>query len=146
VIVDDDLRVFFSGDTGYFDGFKTIGERFGPFDVTFIETGAYDPQWPYVHMQPEETVQAHLDLRGRRLMPIHNGTFDLAMHRWQEPFERITALALTRGVALSTPRMGERLDLNQPHRGEAWWRTVAAPAKAPTKARRWQLCASQATK
>jgi len=81
VIVDQDFRIFFSGDTGYFDGFKTIGERLGPFDVTFIETGAYDPQWPYVHMQPDETVQAHLDLRGQCLVPIHNGTFDLAMHR-----------------------------------------------------------------
>ncbi|CAG9258673.1 Outer membrane protein romA [Burkholderia diffusa] len=148
VIVDDDLRVFFSGDTGYFDGFRTIGERLGPFDVTLIETGAYDPQWPYVHMQPEETVQAHIDLRGRTLMPIHNGTFDLAMHRWQEPFERVTALAMVRGVELSTPRMGERLNLDAPHRGERWWRTVDEPAKASaTKARRWQqLCASQATK
>ncbi|KVF72518.1 hydrolase [Burkholderia sp. FL-7-2-10-S1-D7] len=148
VIVDDDLRVFFSGDTGYFDGFRTIGERLGPFDVTLIETGAYDPQWPYVHMQPEETVQAHIDLRGRTLMPIHNGTFDLAMHRWQEPFERVTALAMARGVELSTPRMGERLDLNAPHRGERWWRTVDEPAKTPATKTRWwqQLCASQATK
>ncbi|WP_175924182.1 MBL fold metallo-hydrolase [Burkholderia latens] len=144
VIADDALRVFFSGDTGYFDGFRTIGERLGPFDVTLIETGAYDPQWPYVHMQPEETVQAHIDLRGRTLMPIHNGTFDLAMHRWQEPFERVTALAMTRGIALSTPRMGERLDLNAPHRGERWWRTVDEQVKAPgAKARRWRLCASQ---
>ena len=63
VIMDDDLRVFFSGDTGYFDGFKAIGERFGPFDVTLMETGAYDGQWPDVHMQPEETLQAHLDLK-----------------------------------------------------------------------------------
>ncbi|AOI67839.1 hydrolase [Burkholderia territorii] len=148
VIADDDLRVFFSGDTGYFDGFRAIGERLGPFDVTLIETGAYDPQWPYVHMQPEETVQAHIDLRGRTLVPIHNGTFDLAMHRWQEPFERVTALAMVRGVELSTPRMGERLDLDVPHRGEPWWRTVDAPVKEPaTKTRRWlQLCASQATK
>ncbi|KUY87249.1 hydrolase [Burkholderia territorii] len=148
VIADDNLRVFFSGDTGYFDGFRTIGERLGPFDVTLIETGAYDPQWPYVHMQPEETVQAHIDLRGRTLVPIHNGTFDLAMHRWQEPFERVTALAMVRGVELSTPRMGERLDLDVPHRGERWWRTVDAPVKGPaTKTRRWlQLCASQATK
>lgn len=148
VIVDDDLRVFFSGDTGYFDGFRTIGERLGPFDVTLIETGAYDPQWPYVHMQPEETVQAHIDLRGRTLMPIHNGTFDLAMHRWQEPFERVTALAMVRGVELSTPRMGERLDLNAPHRGERWWRTVDEPAKTPATKTRWwqQLCVWQATK
>lgn len=147
VIVADELRVFFSGDTGYFDGFRTIGERLGPFDVTLIETGAYDPQWPYVHMQPEETVQAHIDLRGRTLIPIHNGTFDLAMHRWQEPFERVTALAMVRGVELSTPRMGERLDLNEPHRGERWWRTVDDAEQAPAaKPRRWQLCASETTK
>ncbi|BBQ00909.1 hydrolase (plasmid) [Burkholderia sp. SFA1] len=140
VIVDDGLRVFFSGDTGYFDGFRTIGERLGPFDVTLIETGAYDAQWPYVHMQPEETVQAHVDLRGRWLVPIHNGTFDLAMHPWQEPFERVTGLALARGVAVATPRMGERLDLDAPHRGERWWREVAEAPKPGS----WRLCASRA--
>jgi L-ascorbate metabolism protein UlaG (beta-lactamase superfamily) len=122
VIVDDDLRLFFSGDTGYFDGFKTIGERLGPFDITFMETGAYDAQWPYVHMLPEQTVQAHIDLRGRWMMPVHNGTFDLAMHAWQEPFERVVVLALDRGIPLATPRMGERLDLVSPHTGERWWR------------------------
>lgn len=129
VIEDRDLRVFFSGDSGYFDGFRTIGERLGPFDVTLIETGAYDPQWPYVHMQPEETVQAHVDLRGRWLVPINNGTFDLAMHRWQEPFERITGLTAARGVALATPRMGERLNMAAPHRGERWWRNVVERVK-----------------
>ncbi|TDG04057.1 hydrolase [Paraburkholderia guartelaensis] len=143
VIADADLRVFFSGDTGYFDGFRTIGERLGPFDATFIETGAYDPQWPYVHMQPEETVQAHVDLRGEWLVPIHNGTFDLAMHRWQDPFERVTGLALARGVTLSTPRIGERLDLAEPHRGERWWREVAESAEStrrPWSARRLFAC------
>ncbi|WP_028221644.1 MBL fold metallo-hydrolase [Paraburkholderia oxyphila] len=140
VIADGDLRVFFSGDTGYFEGFREIGARLGPFDVTLIETGAYDAQWPYVHMQPEETVQAHLDLRGRWLVPIHNGTFDLAMHRWQEPFERVTGLALTRGVSLATPRMGERLDLAAPHRGERWWREVADEAVATGGRARGWLC------
>ncbi len=137
-IVDGDLRVFFSGDTGYFDGFREIGERFGPFDVTFLETGAYDAQWPYVHMQPEHTVQAHQDLRGRWLMPIHNGTFDLAMHRWQDPFERVFGLTAARGIALATPRMGERLALDAPHRGERWWRNVAeAVSSPPPRERRW---------
>ncbi|MET0894010.1 MAG: MBL fold metallo-hydrolase [Pseudoxanthomonas sp.] len=121
VIMDDELRVFFSGDSGYFDGFKQIGERFGPFDVTLVETGAYDRQWPHVHMQPEETLQAHLDLRGKWLMPVHNGTFDLAMHAWHEPFDRISALAARQGVPLATPSMGQRLDLQQPDAGEAWW-------------------------
>ena len=50
-----------------------------------LETGAYDMQWPDVHMQPEQTLQAHRDLKGRWLMPVHNGTFDLAMHAWHEP-------------------------------------------------------------
>ncbi len=121
VIVDDDLRVFFSGDTGYFDGFKTIGERFGPFDLTLMETGAYDPRWPYVHMQPEQTVQAHIDLRGKRMLPIHNGTFDLAMHRWQDPFERVSALARLREVELVTPLIGAPLDVMQPGPTPAWW-------------------------
>lgn len=124
VIQDDDLRVFFSGDTGYFDGFKAIGDAFGPFDLTLMETGAYDKRWAFVHMQPEETLQAHLDLRGRWLLPIHNGTFDLAMHQWEEPFERITALASARGVAITTPEMGERVDVSAPHVGSAWWRKV----------------------
>jgi L-ascorbate metabolism protein UlaG (beta-lactamase superfamily) len=122
VVIDDDLRVFFSGDTGYFDGFKAIGERYGPFDVTFMETGAYDPQWPHVHMQPEQSLQAHLDVQGRVMMPIHNGTFDLAMHPWFEPFERITALAQAQGVQLATPVIGERLDLQQPQAGQPWWK------------------------
>ena len=111
------LRVFFSGDTGYFDGFKTIGERLGPFDVTLLETGAYDAQWPHVHMLPEHTVQAHIDLRGQWLVPVHNGTFDLAMHAWHEPFERVSSLSAARNIALSTPRMGERLDLAARHIG-----------------------------
>ncbi|MGG2047681.1 MBL fold metallo-hydrolase [Burkholderia gladioli] len=144
-IIDAQLRIFFSGDTGYFDGFREIGERFGPFDVTMLETGAYDAQWPYVHMQPEHTVQAHQDLRGRWLVPVHNGTFDLAMHRWQDPFERVFGLAAAQGIALATPRMGERLDLAAPHRGERWWRGVADTAAAPaTRARRWRCRSEQA--
>ena len=120
-ILDDDLRVFFSGDSGYFDGFKAIGDKYGPFDLTLMETGAYNAQWPHVHMQPEETLQAHLDLRGKWLLPIHNGTFDLAMHNWHEPFDRITALAAEKNVAITTPRMGEALNVDAPHAGSAWW-------------------------
>ncbi|MBN6150616.1 MBL fold metallo-hydrolase [Xanthomonas sp. AmX2] len=128
VIADDDLRVFFSGDSGYFDGFKAIGQAHGPFDLTLMETGAYDVRWPHVHMQPEQSLQAHLDLRGRRMLPIHNGTFDLAMHAWHEPFDRIATLAQAAGVALVTPRMGEHVDLAAPASGTPWWTTVASPA------------------
>jgi len=124
VILHQDLRVFFSGDTGYFSGFKEIGAKYGPFDVALMETGAYDKQWPDVHMQPEETLQAFLDVKGKWLVPVHNGTFDLSLHRWQDPFERISALAAARGVALSTPEIGEPLDLVQPQPGRPWWRSV----------------------
>jgi L-ascorbate metabolism protein UlaG (beta-lactamase superfamily) len=122
VVIDGEVRLYFSGDTGYFDGFKAIGERFGPFDLTLLETGAYDRQWPYVHMLPEETLQAHLDLRGRWLLPVHNGTFDLAMHAWTDPFERISAAAAKQGASLTTPPMGTALDILQPGVGTPWWR------------------------
>jgi L-ascorbate metabolism protein UlaG (beta-lactamase superfamily) len=124
VILHPGLRLFFSGDSGYFAGFKEIGARFGPFDVALLETGAYDKRWPDVHMQPEETLQAFLDVKGKWLLPVHNGTFDLGLHRWQEPFERIAALAQARGVPLATPEMGEAVDLRQPQTGRAWWREV----------------------
>ena len=124
VLIDDDLRVFFSGDTGYFAGFKEIGAKYGPFDVALLETGAYDKRWPDVHMQPEDTMRAFADLGGKWLLPVHNGTFDLGLHRWQEPFERIAALAAEKQVALTTPGMGEPLDLRQPHAGHAWWKNL----------------------
>lgn len=124
VIQHADFKLFFSGDSGYFDGFKQIGERFGPFDLAMVETGAYDAMWPDVHMQPEQTMQAFIDLKGKTLMPVHNGTFDLGMHRWQEPLDRILALAQAKGVAIATPQMGEQLDMRQPKPTLAWWSDV----------------------
>jgi L-ascorbate metabolism protein UlaG (beta-lactamase superfamily) len=130
-IDDGERRVFFSGDSGYFAGFAEIGRRLGPFDLALMETGAYNTQWPYVHMQPEQTVQAHQDVRGRWLLPIHNGTFDLAMHAWFDPFERVLALGGERGIDVATPVMGERIDIDAPHAGERWWRGVVALEAQP---------------
>ena len=76
------------------------------------------------HMQLEETLQAHLDLKGQWLLSVHNGTFDLALHPWYEPFERITALGAEKDVPVTTPRMGEMLNLRQPHAGTHWWTAV----------------------
>ncbi len=121
VIQDRDARIFFSGDSGYFDGFKEIGRRYGPFDLTMVETGAYDPQWPDVHMQPEESLQAHIDLRGKVMLPIHNGTFDLSMHAWHDPFDRIAQLAGERRLPLATPEIGMALDIMQPALDGKWW-------------------------
>jgi len=130
VLIAGDTRIFFSGDTGYFDGFQAIGERYGPFDLTLVETGAYNEDWPDIHMHPEQSLQAHIDLRGRYLMPIHNGTFDLALHPWTEPFERITALAAAAQVPLVAPLMGERLDVRAPALSRHWWRQASEQAAA----------------
>ncbi|MCQ3000141.1 MBL fold metallo-hydrolase [Pseudomonas syringae] len=133
VMHDEHQRIFFSGDTGYFDGFKTIGEQYGPFDLTLMETGAYNVDWPDVHMQPEETLQAHIDLRGRWLLPVHNGTFDLAMHAWHEPFDRIIALAWEKNVLITTPQMGQPFYVQYPCRGTAWWLGMEGVREVPSE-------------
>jgi L-ascorbate metabolism protein UlaG (beta-lactamase superfamily) len=124
VILDGDLRVFYGADSGYFEGFATIGEKYGPFDVTLLENGAYNVRWPVIHMQPEETVRAHRDLRGQWLIPIHNGTFDLALHPWTEPMERVQELAGRHGIQVCTPRFGEAVLLTEMGSGTCWWRGV----------------------
>lgn len=114
--------VYFSGDTGYSDAFKTIGGQHGPFDLTLIKIGAYDQTWADIHMTPEEAVQAHLDLRGRVLLPIHWATFNLGFHAWREPADRALAAAQRADVSLVVPKPGEPIE---PHRGqtvEEWWR------------------------
>lgn len=123
--------LYFSGDSGYFSGFKDIGERYGPFDMTFIETGAYDKDWPDVHMTPEQSLQAHLDLNGKIMTPIHNGTFDLAFHAWYEPLERILTQATQHAVSLNTPIVGEIQQLGQAANTHAWWQDYM-PSTKPT--------------
>ncbi|MEL1264036.1 MBL fold metallo-hydrolase [Pseudoxanthomonas putridarboris] len=122
VIEGGGLRLFFSGDTGYFDGFREIGERYGPFDLTLLECGAYDRRWQDVHMLPAQTLQAHLDLRGEWMLPIHNSTFDLAFHEWHAPMETLTALAERSQVNMATPLIGQPVRLDQPMPVQRWWR------------------------
>ena len=118
------LRLFFSGDTGYFDGFRTIGERYGPFDLTLLECGAYDRRWQDVHMLPAQTLQAHLDLRGDWLLPIHNSTFDLAFHEWQAPLETLTTLAEQADVKMTTPLIGQPVVVREAMPYPRWWRAM----------------------
>lgn len=122
VIQSDNAKLFFSGDSGYFDGFKEIGDRYGPFDITMIETGAYNELWSEIHMLPEQSLQAHIDLKGKAMLPIHNGTFDLSLHNWYEPLEKISTLAAAQQVKLLTPIFGEEVKLDNPVASLAWWR------------------------
>ncbi|MBJ6802296.1 MBL fold metallo-hydrolase [Geomonas propionica] len=118
------FRIFFSGDSGYFQGFKRIGEQYGPFDLTLLEAGAYNMNWAGVHMMPEETVQAHVDLKGKRMLPIHNGTFDLSMHAWREPFDKMLALARARNVEVALPVIGEPVSPSETAQDGPWWASV----------------------
>jgi len=114
-------KIFFSGDSGYFGGFSQIGDKYGPFDMTFIECGAYGEGWPKVHMFPEQTVQAHLDLKGKVLHPIHWGTFNLAMHPWYEPMARLTTAANSKNVKTATPIVGETTVFAGRIPSARWW-------------------------
>ncbi len=113
-------RVFFSGDSGYFEGFKAIGEKYGPFNITMLESGAYNEAWADIHMMPEQTVQAHLDLKGEVLLPIHWGKFNLALHPWTEPIERLMKQANNQTAQVVTPHIGESFSLT-PNFPQAKW-------------------------
>jgi len=122
VIKTDNHKIFFGGDSGYFAGFKEIGEKFGPFDMTFLECGAYDKNWHDIHMFPEETVKAHIDLRGNILHPIHWGTFNLALHSWHEPMERLSKAAETLQIRTAFPVAGGAVEFGKNMPELKWWK------------------------
>ncbi|WP_163338644.1 MBL fold metallo-hydrolase [Desulfopila sp. IMCC35008] len=121
VIATENHKLFFSGDSGYFDGFREIGEKYGPFDIAFMECGAYNERWPDVHMFPEQTVQAFTDLDARILQPIHWATFNLSLHAWYEPIERLIDEAWNREITVSVPMIGQLVDYNKELEDDKWW-------------------------
>lgn len=113
---------FFSGDSGYAPHFKEIGKRFGPFDFAMMECGQYNKLWPEVHMFPEETAQAGVDLQARRIMPIHWGAFKLAQHSWTDPVERVSKKAAELNIELVTPKIGEPFTISDSMSlNPNWW-------------------------
>lgn len=113
--------IFFGGDSGMFPGFRAIGDAYGPFDLTMLEIGAYDADWPDVHMGPIHAAQAHLDLRGKLLLPIHWGLFNLAFHPWREPIERLMKVAQEKNVSLFLPSPGAPHDVTGETVQTFWW-------------------------
>ena len=124
VIAGSEHRAFFSGDTGFFDGFADIGARYGPFDLTMIKIGAYGSTWPDIHVDPEQAVRAHGLVGGRVLLPIHWSTFNLAMHAWDEPAERVLTAAQAAGVTVVLPRLGQPVEPDRVSALDPGWRTV----------------------
>jgi L-ascorbate metabolism protein UlaG (beta-lactamase superfamily) len=109
-------RVYHSGDTAYFSGFRQIGERCGPLDAAMLPIGAYEPRWfmKTQHMNPEDALQAYLDLGAKRFMAMHWGTFKLTDEPLDEPPQLLRRLWAERGLdpaALSIPAVGETVAL-----------------------------------
>ncbi len=113
-------KIYFGADGGYGKHFKEIGKKYGPFDLTCLEIDAWNERWPQNHLFPKEVIQAQKDLKGKRLLPIHWGVFDLAMHPWNESIETVRTLAEQENIPLLTPKMGERIQPETAHT-PVWW-------------------------
>jgi L-ascorbate metabolism protein UlaG (beta-lactamase superfamily) len=113
-------NIFFGADSGWFPGFKDIGDYFGPFDLTMLEIGAYGKYWPDIHMGPNRASDAHLALKGKLMMPIHWGTFNLSTHAWYDPIEHMLLYAKAKNIDLFIPEPGKPTEVNGPLNSE-WW-------------------------
>ncbi|GMU86986.1 MAG: Zn-dependent hydrolase [Ignavibacteriales bacterium] len=118
-------KIYFSGDSGYGPHFREIGEKYGPFDIAMLECGQYNERWKPFHMMPEETAQAAVDLRAKVFMPIHWGSFTLALHSWDDPILRVTAKAVELKQPIATPKIGESIILEgESYPVSKWWEAV----------------------
>jgi L-ascorbate metabolism protein UlaG (beta-lactamase superfamily) len=141
--------VFFSGDTGLTTEYATIRERLGPFDLVMLEVGAFHPSWGDIHLGPAHALEALSLLGGGAFLPVHWGTFSLAMHAWDEPAETLLDLGPKRGARLLMPRLGMPVEPAHEHSPSPWWRAVdairsgkaggAAPAMTLPKSMPWPV-------
>lgn len=121
IIKTDTLSIYVGGDSGYDTHFADIGKKYGPFDLAILECGQYNTSWPYIHMMPEEVLQAAADLKTNALMPVHWGKFTLALHAWNEPLKRLTQQKTDQNFTLTTPLIGEVVAFHKPLPDSVWW-------------------------
>lgn len=118
------VNLFLGGDSGYDTHFADAGNKYGPFDLAILECGQYNEYWKYIHMLPEEIVQAGIDLKAKKILPVHWAKFSLSIHDWDEPIKRAKAEADKKGMPLLHPMIGQALDLNNPAPSTNWWENV----------------------
>jgi L-ascorbate metabolism protein UlaG (beta-lactamase superfamily) len=121
--------VFFSGDTGLTTEYQLIRERLGPFDLVMLEVGAFHPAWGDIHLGPENALKAFTLLGGGKFLPVHWGTFSLAMHAWDQPVETLLELAPKHSAQLIMPLLGEPIEPSQAEDVTPWWRGVDTTGK-----------------
>lgn len=119
------LKIYMGGDSGYDTHFAEIGNKFGPIDLAILDNGQYNIAWKSIHALPEEVAKATLELKAKRLFPVHSSKFMLAQHPWDEPLIKISQLAKNQNIPLVTPMIGQvvRLDDSQQTFTE-WWKGV----------------------
>lgn len=117
-------NIYLSGDGGYGEHFKQIGETYGPFDFAMIECGQYSRYWRQNHLFPEQSVRVAADVGAKLIMPIHWGAFTLAMHTWNAPVKRFLARAKELNIPVTTPIIGEQIVLGKAPNEQpksTWW-------------------------
>ncbi len=124
VLTTPSMKIFIGGDSGYDTHFKTVGDKHGPFDLAILECGQYNRYWKHIHMMPEEVVQAAIDLKAAVLFPVHWSKFSLSLHAWDEPAIRVTAEAIKKNLAIVTPMIGEKVQLQHPPLVYRWWKHI----------------------
>jgi L-ascorbate metabolism protein UlaG (beta-lactamase superfamily) len=118
-------KIYIGGDSGYDSHFTTIGNTYGPFDLAILECGQYDKSWKYIHMTPEEVVEAAQELKAKKLLAVHWGKFALGNHPWDEPAIRVHKAAKEKNMSLITPMIGERVNIDDSGQGfSPWWTTL----------------------
>jgi L-ascorbate metabolism protein UlaG (beta-lactamase superfamily) len=114
-------KIYLGGDSGYDKHFAEIGRRFGPFDLAILEDGQYNKYWSNIHMMPEETAQAAVDLGAKVLFPVHWGKFALATHPWDESIQRVLKRSGELHIKVITPQIGEQVILDSIYPASQWW-------------------------
>jgi len=116
-------NIYFSGDGGYGKHFAEVGNELGPFDFGFMECGQYNENWHQIHMYPEESVQAALDAKVNKAMPVHWGAFALAQHHWKDPVERFSQEALSKNLSYCAPFPGDLFTIETAD-PTGWWKLL----------------------
>ncbi len=118
------MKIFIGGDSGYDTHFAAVGKQFGPFDLAILECGQYNKSWKYIHMMPEELIQAAKDLQAKKILPVHWSKFTLALHSWDEPIIRVTSAATENNFPIIHPMIGEAINLKDMSGTTAWWENI----------------------
>jgi L-ascorbate metabolism protein UlaG (beta-lactamase superfamily) len=126
--------VFFSGDTGLTSQYEEIRDRLGPFDLVMLEVGAFHPAWGDIHLGPDNAATAHALLGGGVFLPVHWGTFNLALHAWDQPAERLVEIGSSQNLQLLMPRLGEAVEPAHAGKVDTWWRGIdTEPSGTPVQ-------------